>query len=71
MSRRHSLQLVLQFSNDSFSNSQALMSLFRGRWCVQAKSSATMKVCDVFARDLEPTHKGQKNHKSAHTDKTE
>ena len=30
-----------------------------------------VKVCDVFARDLEPKHKGQNAHKSVHTDTTE
>ena len=28
-------------------------------------------MCDVFARDLEPKHKGQNDHKSVRTDKTE
>ena len=30
-----------------------------------------VKVCDVFARDLEPKHKGQIDHKRVRTDKTE
>ena len=48
MSRRHSLQLVLQFSNELFINFQALMSLFLGhhnvsRWDVKK----TQELCTV------------------------
>ena len=48
MSGWHSLQLVLQFANDSFSNSQALMSAFCEHCFVQAKCSTTKRVCVFF-----------------------
>ena len=57
----HSLPFVLWISDDSFIDSQTLMSLFYGHgnaeekmFCVQAKSSATMNTCDAFSRDLHP-----------------